>query len=62
MLPVAIRGSYAIMPKAGTRIHGGLIEVTILPAIDSAGMKTADIHPLMNQIHERIDAALGATA
>ncbi len=62
MLPVAISGSYAVMPKTSRWIRGGVIEVTILPAIDSAGLGTADRDPLMQQVHSRIAATLGEAA
>ncbi|OHB33785.1 MAG: acyl-glycerolphosphate acyltransferase [Desulfuromonadaceae bacterium GWC2_58_13] len=62
LLPVAISGSYAVMPKTSRWIHGGTIEVTILPAIDSAGLKTADLDLLMDQMHNRIAATLGEAA
>jgi 1-acyl-sn-glycerol-3-phosphate acyltransferase len=62
VLPVAIQGSYAVMPKTSRWIHGGAIEVCILPAIDSSGMGTADREPLMEQVRHRIAATLGAAA
>ncbi|WP_432823843.1 lysophospholipid acyltransferase family protein [Trichloromonas sp.] len=62
VLPVAISGSYAVMPKNSLWIRGGTIEVRILPAIDSSGMGTADRDPLMEQVHGRIAASLEAAA
>ncbi len=62
VLPVAISGSYAVMPKNSLWIRGGTIEVSILPAIDSSGMGTADRDPLMEQVHGRIAASLEAAA
>jgi 1-acyl-sn-glycerol-3-phosphate acyltransferase len=62
LLPVAISGSYAVMPKTSRWIRGGTIVVTILPAIDSTGMRTADRDPLMAQVHSQIAATLGEAA
>lgn len=62
VLPVAISGSYEIMPKTSRWIRGGTIRVAILPAIDSSGLGTADRDPLMQQVHSRIAATLEAAA
>lgn len=56
--PVAISGSFAIMPKTSRRIHGGLIEVRILPAIATAELASADIETLRVTVQERIAASL----
>jgi len=58
--PVAISGSFAIMPKTSRRIHGGLIEVRILPAIATAELAAADTEKLLATAQERIAAALEA--
>lgn len=60
VLPVVIRGSYAVMPKTSRWIRGGTIEVRILPAISSRGLKTADLDPLLADVHSRIAANLEA--
>jgi 1-acyl-sn-glycerol-3-phosphate acyltransferase len=56
--PVAISGSFAVMPKSGYRIHGGPIEVRILPAIATAERASADTEKLLATVQERIGAAL----
>jgi len=56
--PVAISGSFAIMPKSGCRIHGGLIEVRILPTIATAELTAADSESLLATVQERIGTAL----
>jgi 1-acyl-sn-glycerol-3-phosphate acyltransferase len=56
--PVAISGSFAIMPKSSRRIHGGLIEVRILPAIATAELAAADTGKLLATVQERIGTVL----
>ncbi len=56
--PVAISGSFAVMPKTSRWIHGGLIEVRILPAIATAELASADIETLRVTVQERIAASL----
>lgn len=56
--PVAISGSFAVMPKSGCRIHGGQIEVRILPAIATAELSAADTEKLLATVRERIGTAL----
>lgn len=58
--PVAISGSFAIMPKSSRQIHGGLIEVQILPAIATAELTSADTEKLLATVQERIGTALEA--
>lgn len=58
--PVAISGSFAIMPKTSRRIHGGRIEVRILPAIATAELTSADTEKLLATVQERIAVALEA--
>ncbi|MEJ2200504.1 MAG: lysophospholipid acyltransferase family protein [Desulfuromonadaceae bacterium] len=62
VLPVAIRGSIDIMSKDSCWIRGGSIEVTILPALNSVGRKTADIETLMDQLRRQIATTLEAAA
>ncbi len=62
ILPVTISGSYNVMSKNSARIHGGTIAVTILPAIDSAGLRTTDRDSLMKQVHNQIATTLGEAA
>ncbi len=56
--PVAISGSFAVMPKTSRWIRGGLIEVRILPAIDANELSDADSDTLLNSVHARIATAL----
>lgn len=58
--PVVIRGSREVMSKTTRRIHGGTIEVTILPAIATHGLSAADRDSLMATVHERIAKVLEA--
>ncbi|MDX9709749.1 MAG: lysophospholipid acyltransferase family protein [Trichloromonas sp.] len=56
--PVAISGSFAVMPKSSRRIHGGLIEVRILPAIATAELAAADTEKLLATVQGRIESAV----
>ena len=58
VVPVAIRGSFAVMSKDSLRIHGGDIEVEIFAPIDTAGMKNADMDNLLKRVREPIAAML----
>ena len=58
VVPVAIRGSYAVMAKDSLQIHGGAIDVEIFTPIATAGMKNSDMDDLLKQVREPIAAML----
>lgn len=58
VVPVAIRGSFAVMSKDSLRINGGTIEMEIFPAIETTGMTNADTASLMELVREPIAAML----
>ena len=48
------------MSKTGFRIHGGTIEVKILPAIATEGLNHVDREKLIETVHARIAEELKA--
>ncbi|HEY5673624.1 MAG TPA: lysophospholipid acyltransferase family protein [Malonomonas sp.] len=58
IVPVAIKGSFAVMSKDSFRIHGSDIEVEIFPPIETAGLKNSDADRLLEQAREPIAAML----
>jgi 1-acyl-sn-glycerol-3-phosphate acyltransferase len=58
LVPVAIKGSFAVMSKNSLRLHPGRIDVTYFPPIDISGKTTRDIPDLMEQIRQPIAAEL----
>ncbi len=54
IVPVAIRGSHAVMPKHSRWIHGGRIGVTIFPAIPTAGTTPAGRDALLDAVRRPI--------
>lgn len=61
VVPVVIKGSAKVMAKNSWRINGGTIEMQILPAIETAGMKNADTGALMEQVRKPIAAIMEGT-
>lgn len=61
IVPVAIKGSFAVMSKDSYRIHGSAIEVEIFPPIETQGLKNADADRLLQQAREPIAAMLEGT-
>lgn len=58
VIPVAIKGSFKVMSKNSLRINSGAIEMEIFPALDTAGLKNADIETLMAKVRQSIAAKL----
>jgi len=58
--PIVIHGSYQVMSKTGFRIHGGIIEVQILPAIATEGLNHGDREKLIETVHTHIAEELQA--
>ena len=61
VVPVAIKGSFAVMSKNSFRIHGGTIEVEIFPPIETEGLKNSDLARLLEQVREPIATMLEGT-
>ncbi|TYO97510.1 1-acyl-sn-glycerol-3-phosphate acyltransferase [Geothermobacter ehrlichii] len=59
IVPVAISGSFTIMPKGGKKIRGGRIEVTFFAPVPTAGKSVRQLRELMAQIRQPIAATLG---
>jgi len=58
IVPVAIAGSYEIMPKHSRWIRGGTIRVRIFPAIETADCTAADRDELQQAVRRPIATAL----
>ncbi len=58
VVPVAIKGSYQVMPKGQRLIRSGPVELEIFPAITTAGLKNADIDALEKQVRKPIACML----
>jgi len=54
VIPIAIKGSFEVMSKNSLRIHSGTISMKIFPAIETSGMKNADIQQLMSLARQPI--------
>jgi len=62
VVPIAIRGSYQILPKHRWRMTPGSITVNILPPLPTENLKSSDIEILTTEVRNRIAASLqGAT-
>ncbi len=58
IIPVAIRGSAAVLPKHCLRIHPATIEVEFLPALSTRGLTNKDREHLMKKVHRSLAGAL----
>jgi 1-acyl-sn-glycerol-3-phosphate acyltransferase len=54
LVPVAIKGSFDVMPKNSLRLRPGRIEVTFFPAIDVTNHSDRDLKELMEQVRTPI--------
>jgi 1-acyl-sn-glycerol-3-phosphate acyltransferase len=59
IVPVAICGSYDVMPKYTRWIRGGHIRVTLFPAVPTAGTTPAGRDALMEAVRRPIAGAMG---
>ncbi|ORJ57704.1 1-acyl-sn-glycerol-3-phosphate acyltransferase [Geothermobacter hydrogeniphilus] len=62
IVPVAIRGSYQVMPKYGRVVHGGRIRVTFFPPIETRDLSVRQINNLIAAVRAPIAAHLGESA
>jgi len=58
VVPIAIHGSYQVLPKDRWRIEPGKLKLDILPPIPTADLKTSDIDNLTEKIHDMIATSL----
>jgi len=58
IVPIAIHGSYQILPKDRWRIVSGKLKLEILSPISTSGLKTSDIGQLTEKIHDMIETSL----
>jgi 1-acyl-sn-glycerol-3-phosphate acyltransferase len=61
IVPVAICGSYEIMPKHSRWIQGGTIRVRVFPPLPTAGATAAERDRLMDEVRRSIATALEGT-
>jgi 1-acyl-sn-glycerol-3-phosphate acyltransferase len=59
IVPVAIAGSHAVMPKYSRWIRGGRIRVTIFPPVPTADAGPADREELMEKVRRPIAETIG---
>jgi len=62
VVPVAIKGSYQVMPRNRWSIKGGPVEVEIFPPLPTEGLKNSDTDTLMQQARQPIAALLEGTS
>jgi 1-acyl-sn-glycerol-3-phosphate acyltransferase len=58
IVPVAVQGGRALMPRGGFRIRSGTVNVRVLDPVDAAGYSYADRDRLVGEVHQRIAAAI----
>lgn len=58
IIPMAIQGSSQAQPKGSLRINPAPLKLTILPPVATAGLQTAQIEELTDQIHDQIARCL----
>lgn len=59
ILPIAIKGTAAVIPKGRWILNPGVkVRMSILPALETADLKSADLMELKKMAHEMIEAAL----
>jgi 1-acyl-sn-glycerol-3-phosphate acyltransferase len=59
IVPVAIHGSRAVVPKGRWSLRGGTIRVSIFPPVPTAGLSAAARDALMERVRTPIAMALG---
>ncbi len=58
IVPVAISGSWRVMPKGELRIYPGTISLKILPAINTSGLSSKDTNELMERVRQSLVVAI----
>jgi 1-acyl-sn-glycerol-3-phosphate acyltransferase len=62
IVPMAIQGSYDILPKQRYRVRGGTIEVTFFPPLTTADRSIRQIGALIEEVKAPIAKSLGEAA
>jgi 1-acyl-sn-glycerol-3-phosphate acyltransferase len=58
VVPVAVTGTRALMPKGGFRIQSGTVRVAVLPPVDAGSYRVETRDALVAEVRARIAAAL----
>jgi 1-acyl-sn-glycerol-3-phosphate acyltransferase len=58
LVPVAINGSFALLPRGRTAIRPGLIEIDILPPVETSGLTSKDLDGLMTKLHASLSGLI----
>ncbi len=58
VVPIAIHGSYQVLPKHRWRINTGSLKLEFLPPIPTDGLKSRDIDTLTTKVHDQIASRL----
>lgn len=62
LVPVAISGSWRVLPPRKARIRPGPVRVEFLPALEAADFASSDHEELLREVRRRLEAALGAAS
>lgn len=54
IVPLAVRGSYAVQPKGRWKINGNRLTLTVLPALNTEQLKVRDVEQLTSDLHDMI--------
>ena len=58
LVPVAINGSFALLPRGRTAIRPGLIEIDILPPVETSGLTSKGLDGLMTKLHASLSSLI----
>jgi 1-acyl-sn-glycerol-3-phosphate acyltransferase len=58
LVPVAISGSFALLPRGSFLVRPGQIEMTVLPPVETAGRNNREIEVLMGEIRQSLATLL----
>lgn len=58
IVPIAVQGTAALLPRGGLRIRPGRVSVRILDPVDTGGYNLEDLDRLMAEVRGRIETAL----
>jgi 1-acyl-sn-glycerol-3-phosphate acyltransferase len=58
IIPIAVTGSRDVMPKHSRWIRGGVITVTIFPAVQTAGRSVQERNTLLQEVRDPIEAVV----
>lgn len=58
VVPLAIRGSHQVQAKGRWRVNGYPLKLTIMPPLDTRGLKVKDVEQLTLDLHDQIASAV----